>query len=49
MITSRMQLNALIRNKAAGDGNKSLRRIADVRSGRRLRAAHVAARTPRCS
>ena len=26
--------------------NKSLRRIADVRSGRRLRAAHVAARTP---
>ena len=29
--------------------NKSLRRIADVRSGRRLRAAHVAARTPRRS
>ena len=29
--------------------NKSLRRIADVRSGKRLRAAHVAARTPRRS
>ena len=29
--------------------NKSLRRIADMRSGRRLRAAHVAARTPRRS
>ena len=26
MITSRMQLNALIRNKAAGDGDKAIRR-----------------------